>query len=188
MTPEEPSPLTRLAQLGGAAIGAPIGFYVGAMLLIPAVGAAVVGAAVKRFAGARAQCLLGAIAVQGGQAAWFVFGMLLTGQVAAVAPDVALLGVGLGWLLVRPGFAPVVLLALYHVVSTALHVTQLLQVDVGTVAHKALVTHGALRVGAVVLLVMGARRLRGEDLAAEAELAAVASSSPEGADAAEPNR
>jgi hypothetical protein len=104
--------------------------------------------------------MLPAIAVQGGQGLWMLFGFIMLHVMNQNALDVVILAAGLSWLLVRPGVAPVILLVTYQILAFAVNLTNFLAASVGSTAHKALLVHLVFRVAAVLLMVNGLQQMR----------------------------
>jgi hypothetical protein len=159
--PPKPKPAGSAAQAGsviGAVIGVVGSRYFGALLLVPGLGMILGAVLVAKLGPARAKPMIAAWAVQFGHLCWMVVGGLLGGMFGAVAVDVAVLVVGLTWLVLRPGVAPAVLLGLYQVALIGLNAMQLASASETEV--KALILHLVLRVGAIALLVLGVVTLR----------------------------
>jgi hypothetical protein len=144
-----------LASVAGL-VGAVVGFYCGLMLLIPFGGAAIILFLGKRFASARLKPFVAAVSVIFGHGAWMLAGALLTHTgMGLVIPDVAVIVIGLLWLIIWPGLGPVILLSIYEIFSLVVNVTMILKVEFGTVSHKALTAHIALRLFALAALIAG---------------------------------
>jgi hypothetical protein len=72
-----------------------------------------------------------------------------------VALDLAVLAIGLAWLWTRPNLGSVIFLALYQVSAGAVNVYALIHSQPGSLTHKALVAHLAIRTAALALLIAG---------------------------------
>lgn len=159
-TPQQKKPPHPLLPVSGL-LGAVVGFYCGMMLFIPIAGAVIAFLLAKRFASTALKPFIAALAVIFGHLAWMLVGGLLTPSgFARVIADSAIIVVGLLWLVLRPGFGPVLLLGIYECISLVVNVIGILQFEFGSVGHKALAAHIALRLFALVSLIAGYRQLR----------------------------
>ena len=137
-------------------VGGAIGWYCGATLLLPAVGIGIVLAAFKFKPIPRIQAFVGAIAAQFGLMLFMLVGGLAhPGQITLVIYDVAILIGGLAWLVVRPGLVPVLLLGIYEVYALVINFERISSYQPGSIAQKAMVATMALRIAAVIALIVG---------------------------------
>lgn len=141
-------------------IGGVIGFYCGVMILIPLVGGMVPLLLAKRSMPARLKPFTPAFAVIFGHMVWLLFGVVFAHVVAPVIADLAIIVAGLLWLALRPGLGPVILLSSYEALSLVVNVMGIIHLDFGTVGHKALAAHIALRIFALAALIAGYREFR----------------------------
>jgi hypothetical protein len=144
----------------GAVVGGAVGMYSGINLLIPLGGAFLCGWIAYKLAMEEVKPMVPAIAVQGGQGLWMLFGFVVLHVLNQNMIDIAILALGLSWLLLRPGVAPVILLVAYQILASAVNLTGFLAASVGSTAHKALLVHLVFRVAAVVLMVNGLQQMR----------------------------
>jgi hypothetical protein len=142
-------------------VGSVIGWYCGATLLFPAVGIGIVLAACKIRPIPRLQPFAGALAAQAGLAFFMLAGGIAhPDQISVVIYDVAALAVGLVWLVTRPGLLPVLLLGIYQVYALVINVGRFSTYEPGSLPHKAIVATIALRVAAVIALIVGYVKFR----------------------------
>jgi uncharacterized membrane protein len=82
-------------------------------------------------------------------------GGMLTGAWSQVGLDIIVLAAGLVWLWTRPSLGPVILLGIYQLVAGVVNAIMLLNAQVASVQHKALVAHLCFRIAAVAFLIAG---------------------------------
>src|SRR4029079_17853780 len=82
-------------------------------------------------------------------------GAVFTGLWGQVAIDLVILAIGLVWLWARPNLGAVILLGLYQLSAGAVNVFALMHAQPGSVTHKALVAHLAMRTAALAFLISG---------------------------------
>lgn len=106
--------------IGWIAMGAGglIGWYVGGALLVPIVLSVLCLYATRRFIQNnpfrdQVEPVLPAFALQVGYGLWMLLAAAIAGAPAAAVDGLIMLG-GAGWLIARPGLAPIALLAAYH--------------------------------------------------------------------------
>ncbi len=97
----------------------------------------------------------GAIVISGGHVVWFLVAGILLKDFAVVGPDIALLSVGMIWLLLRPSLSPVLVLGLLQLASLAYNVYQISTFDVSSDPHRALSVHILFRVLSITALIVG---------------------------------
>lgn len=138
-----------------------IGWYCGITLLFPAIGIGIVVIAFKIAPIPRAQPFVAAIAAQSGLALFMLAGGLARpDQISLVIYDVALLAVGLVWLLFWPGLLPVLLLGIYEVYGLLINFDRISMYELGSAPHKGIVATIALRTAAVMALIVGYVKFR----------------------------
>jgi hypothetical protein len=129
-----------------------VGAYAGLHLFLPLAATALawwVGA--RPFGGAR-RAVVPAAAVQAGHLLWLAFGQVVTGALDAGVIDLAILTVGVVWLVSRPGLAPTLLLTLYQAWALVTNGAAFAAAAPGTLAHRALLVHVLWRLLALVLM------------------------------------
>jgi hypothetical protein len=87
-------------------------------------------------------------------------GAALVNAWSAVALDLAVLVVGLAWLWARPSLGPVILLGLYQIAAGVINIVALMNAELASPPHKALIAHISLRVAALVFLFEGYVKMR----------------------------
>jgi hypothetical protein len=137
-----------LQTLGGI-VGAGLGIYSGIHVMIPIVAASGAWWVGKKFLPPARLPFLPAIAVQTGHLFWILLGVLYLGRLDEGLIDVVVLGVGLSWLIVRPGLGPLILLTLFQAAALVANGYLFAEADFGTNQHKALLIHIVLRVVAL---------------------------------------
>lgn len=158
-------PLTIVGGIVGVAIGA----YAGINLLIPlAFTAAVWWAGRKLISGPR-QPYLPALAVQTGHLLWLCLGLLYVRAAGLDLVDPVVLIIGLVWLLLKPGLAPVLFLTVFQVLALAINGVSFSDAAIGTNPHKALFVHILWRLMALFCMwqaYLQSRKGAGETVAA----------------------
>ena len=157
---KQANPIGALAGIAGAVGGYALASYSGANLLIPGVAAVVIGIIAAKALPADRKVIVPALAVQGGHLVWLALAGIILNAFWAVALDVMVLGVGLVWLAIRPGLGPILVCGIYQLFALILNVMNFSTVQPGSVAHRALLVHILLRVTAIALLGVAARKLR----------------------------
>jgi hypothetical protein len=149
-------------------IGAIIGWYCGATLLIRAIGIGTVFIVAKVSPIPRLQPLVGALAIQFGHGLWMLVGGIMQPDgMKLVIYDLILLAIGLVWLMARPGLVPVLLLGIYQLYAIVKNGIAIDVYSFGSVPHKSLVASIALRLAAIIALYVGYQRFRKNELGAE---------------------
>ena len=129
-----------------------LGVYSGLHLVIPlALTGLVWWAARKRFPD-RSPDYVAAAAVQAGQLLWIAVGLIVIGTLTVDLVDIAILLIGVFWLLLRPGLAPVVVFTIYQVLLLLINLLAFLAFPVGHNLHRALLIHIIWRGLAVILM------------------------------------
>jgi hypothetical protein len=133
-------------------IGVAVGVYSGMHLLIPLVLTGLVWwAARKRFPD-RSPDYVAAAAVQAGQLLWIAVGVIVIGALTVDLVDIAILLIGVFWLLLRPGLTPVIVLTIYQVLLLLINLLAFLGFPIGHNLHRALLVHIIWRGLAVILM------------------------------------
>jgi hypothetical protein len=148
------SPAGQLGSVIGSVFGLAVGWYCGINLVLPLGAAFGLGWLLTKIPHSPTTFRL-AWAVQAGHALWMMAGVALTGLWTQVAIDLVVLAVGLVWLWARPNLGAVIFLGLYQLSAGVVNVVALIHAQPGSVMHKALVAHVALRGAALALLVSG---------------------------------
>ena len=143
----------RLVGLLATLVGVGVGVYAGILVIVPVLASLTTAFAAKRLFGDDRQFIVPAVAVQAGHLIWFSAGIVLAGTVNnAVLPDVLVLMAGLIWLIAAPGYVPIAALAAFQAFATWINADALLAAEWGSVSHKALLVHLALRFLALTFL------------------------------------
>ena len=95
-------------------VGIAVGVYSGTHLLIPLAITGLVWWAVRKLFPDRSRDYVAAAAVQAGHLLWIAVGLIVIGALTVDLVDIAILLVGVVWLLLRPGLAPVIVLTIYR--------------------------------------------------------------------------
>jgi hypothetical protein len=157
--PPKATALQAVGGLGGALVGVAGSRYFGFALVYPFVFALVGGLILAKLGPKPWRPFVLGASLFIGHMGWMLAGALVLGTFAPVLADLILMGLGLVWLLLRPGLAPVIAIGLYQLVSMAVNVTQLLSGEAAG-QEKFIVLHLLLRVGTVVALAVGYRAWR----------------------------
>lgn len=149
----------QLPIIGGLLLGVPVGQYAGLNLLIPmAAGFAFWRVALRHSRGPAEAGM--AAAVQAGHLGWYAVGAFLATPVpAALLLEMAFLAAAIAWLMKRPGLAAFALIGGLQGLSAAANAYAFAGAAFGTPDHRALLVHLILRLAAVGLLAMAARRV-----------------------------
>ena len=78
----------------------------------------------------------------------------------ATLGDLIILAIGLAWLWFKPSIWPLIILGIYQIGSLGVNSYVLVQQQLGSVQHKALLVHIALRVLALFYMWQGFRQSR----------------------------
>jgi hypothetical protein len=141
-------------------LGLLIGMYAGIHVLVPALGAGAVWLlGSKRFRPAQ-PAYLPAISTQFGHLVWLGLGSVILGSLDATGGDLVILAIGLAWLWFKPSIWPLAILCIYQLGSLGVNSYLLVQQQVGSMQHKALVVHIALRALALFYMWQGFRESR----------------------------
>lgn len=136
----------------GGIVGVAIGAYAGINLLLPLAFAAAAWWVGKKLLPPARQLYLPALAVQTGHLLWLSLGMFYIGAVGLDLLDIVILVIGLAWLLLKPGLAPVLLLTAFQVLGLAINGVSFAEAAIGTNPHKALLVHIVWRLMALFFM------------------------------------
>jgi hypothetical protein len=170
-TTRKQNPLAAVAGIAGAIGGFALAKYSGASLFIPGA-AAILLLIIFTKSSVHPRYFRGAISIVTAHIVWFIVGALVLGTWTPVILDIVALTIGVIWLWVRPGLGPVIFVGVVEMISLAMNVVTITSVEVGSVAHRALVVHLLLRILVVACLALGYRRFRAERSAAALRFAA----------------
>jgi hypothetical protein len=149
----------QLPIVGGLLIGVPVGQYAGLNLLIPMAAAFAFWRLAARHSRGPAEAGMAA-AVQAGHLGWYAAGALLgTSVPVALFLEMALLAAAIAWLVKRPSLAAFAIIGGLQGLSAAANAFALAGATFGSPDHRGLLVHVILRLAAVGLLAMAARRL-----------------------------
>ncbi|MGH7301101.1 MAG: hypothetical protein ACREKQ_12460 [Candidatus Rokuibacteriota bacterium] len=133
-------------------VGIAAGVYSGIHLLIPLVLTGLVWWAARKLLPDRPPDVVGAAAVQAGHLLWIAIGLIVIGALTVDLVDIAILLIGVAWLLARPGLAPVIVLTVYQAIALLINLLAFLHFQVGENLHRALLIHILWRVLALILM------------------------------------
>ncbi|EDY16846.1 hypothetical protein CfE428DRAFT_5655 [Chthoniobacter flavus Ellin428] len=156
---KKPNPLGSISGLVSAGCGWVLSQYCGASIWIPGA-AAIVFLLLFINSPIRPKYFGGAIATTLGHITAFVLGSALTGNWSATALDIIVLTAGVVWLWLRPGLAAALFLGMVQLASLAINVYNITLVPFGSFPHRALAGHCALRLIAIICLIVGYLALR----------------------------
>jgi hypothetical protein len=142
----------KAAAIVATVVGIAVGVYSGTHLLIPlALTGLVWWAARKRFPD-RSPEYVAAAAVQAGHLLWIAVGLLVMGALTVDLVDIAILLIGVFWLLLRPGLGPVIVLTIYQLLLLLINLLAFLGLPIGHNLHRALLVHIIWRSLALILM------------------------------------
>jgi hypothetical protein len=141
-------------------LGGVLGVYCGLMILIPLAGGIVALLLLKHFAPPALKPFTSAIAVIFGHMVWMLVGVMIAHMIAPVIPDLVVIVLGLLWIVLRPGLGPVIFLGIYEIICLLVNIMRIISFDFGSVGHRALTAHIALRLFALGALIAGYREFR----------------------------
>ena len=95
---------------------------------------------------------MAAAAVQAGHLLWIAVGLIVIGALTVDLVDIAILLIGVAWLLLRPGLAPVIVLTIYQVLALLINLFAFLSFPIGHNLHRALLVHIIWRGLALILM------------------------------------
>ena len=138
-----------------------LGVYSGLHLVLPlALTGVAWWAARKRFPD-RAPDYVAAAAMLAGHLLWIGVGLVVIGALTVDLVDIAILLIGVVWLLARPGLAPVIVLTIYQSLALLINLVAFLNFPVGNNLHRALLIHLLWRVLALILMWRAHRKTTG---------------------------
>ena len=122
-------------------IGVAVGAYSGTHLLIPLALTGLVWWAGRKLFPGRSPDYVAAAAVQLGHLLWITVGLIVIGALTVDLVDIAILLIGVVWLLLRPGLAPVIVLTIYQALALLINLFAFLSFPIGHNLHRALLVH-----------------------------------------------
>lgn len=151
----------QLLAILGACAGAGLVWYCGGQIIVPATaGVALYG--LFSQTSVRPRHFVMGIGLLGAHASWFVVAAVGGASGSAVALDLTLLALAMGWLWLFPSRAAAGTTIVLEGLSLIANVLALVGTAAGSLAHKALVVHCSLRIAAIIALVDGVRKLASE--------------------------
>lgn len=148
---DKKSPAKTALRIVGVVVAVAVGSYTGLHWLVPLVATGLIWWAGEKLLSQPNQ-FLPAAAVQAGQGLWMTLGLFVADTIGRNLIEALLLLVGVAWLLAKPGLGPLILLTLYQSVALLVNGVALVDAEVGTTPHKALLIHVIWRVLALVLM------------------------------------
>ena len=139
-------------------VGIAAGAYSGIHLLIPLALAGLFWWVARKLLPHRPPEFVGAAAVQAGHLLWLAVGLIVIRALTVDLVDIAILLIGVVWLLARPGLAPVIVLTVYQSLALLISLVAFLNLPVGHNLHRALLVHLLWRVLALILMWRAHRR------------------------------
>ena len=143
-------------------IGIAAGAYSGIHLLIPLVLTGLAWWAARKLLPDRPSDFVAAAAVQAGHLLWIAIGLVVIGALTVDLVDIAILIVGVVWLLTKPGLAAVIVLTVYQAAALLINLAAFVAMPIGENLHRALLIHIIWRVLALIFMWRGDRRRRRE--------------------------
>ncbi len=122
-------------------VGIAVGVYSGMHLLVPLVLTGLAWWAGRKLFPDRSRDYVAAAAVQAGHLLWIAVGLIVIGALTVDLVDIAILLIGVAWLLLRPGRTPVIVLTIYQVLALLINLFALLAFPIGHNLHQALLVH-----------------------------------------------
>ncbi len=141
-----------LSAIVATVVGIAVGVYSGVHLLIPLALTALVWWAGRKLLPDRSPEYVAAAAVQAGHLLWIAVGLIVIGALTVDLVDIAILLIGVVWLLLRPGLAPVIVLTIYQVLLLLINLLAFLGLPIGHNLHRALLVHIIWRGLALILM------------------------------------
>lgn len=168
-TKKQFNPVAPVALILGSMAGMGIGVYCGANLLIPWLSFCLLFAVLSKCP-ILSRHFVGAIATTGAHTTWIVAACILLGKWSIAWFDIAILGIGIVWLLTNPGYIAAAYLGVVQFVCLLVNVVMLCMVTLGSNDHRALTMHCLLRFIAIIFLAVGVFQLHRERSIPVAEL------------------
>ena len=133
----------------GGILGAIVGFafakYAGGNVLVPIVGAVLIGWTIKKVKH-EPYPMAAAVAVQGGHCLWMVVGALFAHPEPIFVVETALFAAGVVWLYFKPRLPAVVTLGTYQAIALVVNVASFKPLPIDSIEARALSVHIVLRV------------------------------------------
>jgi hypothetical protein len=133
-------------------VGIAVGVYSGIHLLIPLVFTGLAWWAGRKLFPERSRGYVAAAAVQAGYVLWTVVGLIVNRALTVDLLDIAILLIGVAWLLLWPGLAPVIVLTIYQALLLLINLFAFLGLPIGHNMHRALLVHIIWRGLALILM------------------------------------
>ncbi|MEM7013812.1 MAG: hypothetical protein AAF585_20305 [Verrucomicrobiota bacterium] len=137
-----------VAGIGGYAIAR----YSGSAMWIPAAAAILLGVLFHKTPLKPPQFKVSIVLI-GAHLVWMVTGAILTGFWMQVVIDIGVIAIGIFFLWWKPGWFSMLFLLLYQLYAMAMNGITYSELQVGTIEHKALTVHLAIRFCAIVMLI-----------------------------------
>jgi len=144
-------------------VGIAVGAYSRMHLLIPLALTGLAWWTARTLRPDRAPDYVAAAAVQAGHLLWIAVGLVVIGALTVDLVDIAILLIGVVWLLLRPGLAPVIVLTIYQALALIINLFAFLSFPIGHNLHRALLVHILWR--GLALLLMWRAYHKARDLA-----------------------
>lgn len=122
-------------------VGIAVGVYSGMHLLIPLALTGLLWWTGRKLFADRSPGYVAAAAVQAGHLLWIAVGLIVIGALTVDLVDIAILLIGVAWLLLWPGLAPVIALTIYQVLALLINLFAFLSFPIGHNLHRALLVH-----------------------------------------------
>ena len=151
----------KASTLVATVVGIAAGVYSGIHLLIPLALTGLVWWTARKLLPHRPPDFVAAAAVQAGHLLWIAIGLIVIGALTVDLVDIAILLIGVVWLLARPGLAPVIVLTIYQSLALLINLFAFLNFPVGNNLHRALLIHVLWRVLALILMWRAHRKTTG---------------------------
>jgi hypothetical protein len=129
-----------------------VGVYSGTHLLIPLALTGLIWWAARKLFPGHSPGYVAAAAVQAGHLLWIAVGLIVIEALTVDLVDIAILLIGIVWLFLRPGLAPVIVLTIYQALALLINLFAFLSLPVGHNLHRALLVHLLWRVLALILM------------------------------------
>jgi len=129
----------------GAVAGFAFSRYAGSNVLVPIVGAVLIGWTIKKIK--REQYPMGsAVAVQGGHCLWMIVAAVVGVAGPSFLVETAIFAAAIAWLYFQPRLPAVILLGTYQAIALVVNLSAIKAVPLDSTDAKALSVHIALRV------------------------------------------
>ena len=133
-------------------VGIAVGVYSGMHLVIPLVLTGLAWWAARALLPDHSPDYVAAAAVQAGHLLWIAVGLVVIGALTVDLVDIAILLIGVVWLVLRPGLAPVIVLTIYQALALIINLFAFLSFPIGHNLHRALLVHILWRGLALILM------------------------------------